>query len=272
MEQKAGELNMSETAVIIAVANQKGGVGKTTTVVNLGAALAERGFRTLLLDFDPQGNASSGLNVDTSQLELTMSNVLLGTDPLENCIEPTAEKNLFIAPSDMDLADAAMLVGSNQKYAFPQTLLRRAIDAVAGDFDYILIDCPPTLGLLTVNAFAAASTILAPVQCEYYALEGVRDLLSIVEQVQANINPSLEVGHFLLTMQQSTKLSKEVEADLRNTFGKKVFTTAIPRNVRLAEAPAHGTSILKFDTNSPGAQAYRKIAKELSHGRTPRIR
>ena len=257
--------------VVIAVANQKGGVGKTTTTVNLSAALAELGFRTLIIDFDPQGNASSGLDIDARRLDATMSEVLLGTESLENAIEATAEKNLFIAPSDKTLADAAAEVMTKDRVS-PNTRLRRAIESVSEDWDYIFIDCPPSLDMLTINAFTAASMIVAPVQCEYYALEGLRDLSWIVNEVKENLNPKLRVGHFLLTMFTHTTLANEVEADVRANYGDLVFKTVIPRNVRLAEAPSQGKSILKFDPSSPGAKAYRAVAKEMSNGATPRTR
>jgi chromosome partitioning protein len=257
--------------VVIAVANQKGGVGKTTTTVNLSAALAELGFRTLIIDFDPQGNASSGLDIDARRLDATMSEVLLGTESLENAIEATAEKNLFIAPSDKTLADAAAEVMTKDRVS-PNTRLRRAIESVGEDWDYIFIDCPPSLDMLTINAFTAAAMIVAPVQCEYYALEGLRDLSWIVNEVKENLNPKLRVGHFLLTMFTHTTLANEVEADVRANYGDLVFTTVIPRNVRLAEAPSQGKSILKFDPSSPGAKAYRAVAKEMSNGATPRTR
>jgi chromosome partitioning protein len=262
---------MSEKPVVIACANQKGGVGKTTTTVNLGAALAELGFRTLIIDFDPQGNASSGLNINVSQLESTMAEVLTGNATLETCVEPTAEKNLFVAASDKTLADAAAQITITDRVS-PNTRLRRAIQSVADDWDYIFIDCPPSLDILTINAFTAADMIVAPVQCEYFALEGLRDLTEIVEEVRKNLNGDLRVGYFLLTMYQRNRLAQEVEEDVRKNFGDRVFKAVIPRNVRLAEAPSMGQSILKYDSASPGAKAYRLVAKELSHGRTPRTR
>lgn len=262
---------MSSTdAKVIAISLQKGGVGKTTTAINLGAALAEIGFRTLIIDLDPQGNASSGLGVSIPEDAPTIAEVLRREETLDTIVEPTAEKNLFVAPAPkgQQLAEVeAQLVAE----MFPQPRLKDAIDAVRDDWDFILLDCPPTLGRLTVNAFMAADTVLAPVQCQYFALEGLRDLSEVVNQVQqANLNPKLTIGHYLLTMSESTKkLSQEVEAELRNAFGDKVFKSTIPYNVKLAEAPSMEMSVLKHASTSRGAKAYRAVAKELTHGRSP---
>lgn len=261
---------MSNTvAKVIAISLQKGGVGKTTTAINLGAAVAELGFRTLIIDLDPQGNASSGLGVSIPEDAPTIAEVLRREETLDTIIEPTAEKNLFVAPAPkgQQLAEVeAQLVAE----MFPQPRLKDAIDAVKDDWDFILLDCPPTLGRLTVNAFMAADTILAPVQCQYFALEGLRDLSDVVRQVQAALNPGLEIGHYLLTMSESTKkLSQEVEAELRNAFGKRVFKATIPYNVKVAEAPSMEMSVLKHASASRGAKAYRAVAKELTHGRSP---
>ncbi|MFM7263862.1 MAG: ParA family protein [Acidimicrobiales bacterium] len=257
------------SAQVIAISLQKGGVGKTTTAINLGAALAEQGFRTLIIDLDPQGNASSGLGVHPPEDAPTIAEVLRREETLDAIVEPTAEKNLFVAPapSGQMLAEVeAQLVAE----MFPQPRLKEAIDAFRDDWDYVLLDCPPTLGRLTVNAFMAADTVLAPVQCQYFALEGLRDLTAVVSQVQAALNPNLEIGHYLLTMSEgSKKLSTEVEQELRQAFGKKVFRNAIPYNVKLAEAPSTERSVLKHASSSRGAQAYRAVAKELSSGRKP---
>lgn len=255
---------------VVAVSLQKGGVGKTTTAINLGAALAELGFRTLIVDLDPQGNASSGLGVHPPDDAPTIADVLRREEQLENIVEPTAEKNLFVAPAPKGqmLAEVeAQLVAE----MFPQPRLKDAIDAIRDDWDYVLLDCPPTLGRLTVNAFMAADTVLAPVQCQYFALEGLRDLSEVVRQVRAALNPNLEIGHYLLTMaEQSKKLSQEVEGELRTAFNDKVFKAVIPYNVKLAEAPSMEMSVLKHASGSKGAQAYRAVAKELSRGRTPK--
>jgi chromosome partitioning protein len=247
-------------------------VGKTTTAINLGAALAELGFRTLIIDLDPQGNASSGLGIHPPDDAPTIADVLRREETLDSIVEPTAEKNLFVAPAPTGqmLAEVeAQLVAE----MFPQPRLKDAIDAVRDDWDYILMDCPPTLGRLTVNAFMAADAILAPVQCQYFALEGLRDLSEVVKQVRAALNPTLEIAHYLLTMSEGTKkLSQEVESELRNAFGEKVFKAVIPYNVKLAEAPSMQHSVLKHASTSKGAKAYRAVAKELSDGRKAKTR
>ena len=264
-------MNGSDT-VVLAISLQKGGVGKTTTAINLGAALAELGFRTLIIDLDPQGNASSGLGIHPHDDAPTIADVLRREETLDSIVEPTAEKNLFVAPAPTGqmLAEVeAQLVAE----MFPQPRLKDAIDAVRDDWDYILMDCPPTLGRLTVNAFMAADAILAPVQCQYFALEGLRDLSEVVKQVRAALNPDLEIAHYLLTMSEGTKkLSQEVESELRNAFGKKVFNAVIPYNVKLAEAPSMQHSVLKHASTSKGAKAYRAVAKELSNGRKAKTR
>ena len=257
------------SAEVIAISLQKGGVGKTTTAINLGAALAEQGFRTLIIDLDPQGNASSGLGVHPPEDAPTIAEVLRREETLDSIVEPTAEKNLFVAPapSGQMLAEVeAQLVAE----MFPQPRLKEAIDACRDEWDYILLDCPPTLGRLTVNAFMAADKILAPVQCQYFALEGLRDLTAVVQQVRAALNPSLEIAHYLLTMSEGAKkLSSEVESELRQAFGDRVFKNVIPYNVKLAEAPSTERSVLKHASTSKGAKAYRAVAKELSDGRKP---
>ena len=264
-------MNGSDT-VVLAISLQKGGVGKTTTAINLGAALAELGFRTLIIDLDPQGNASSGLGIHPPDDAPTIADVLRREETLDSIVEPTAEKNLFVAPAPTGqmLAEVeAQLVAE----MFPQPRLKDAIDAIRDDWDYILMDCPPTLGRLTVNAFMAADAILAPVQCQYFALEGLRDLSEVVKQVRAALNPDLEIAHYLLTMSEGTKkLSQEVESELRNAFGEKVFKAVIPYNVKLAEAPSMQHSVLKHASTSKGAKAYRAVAKELSNGRKAKTR
>ena len=264
-------MNGSDT-VVLAISLQKGGVGKTTTAINLGAALAELGFRTLIIDLDPQGNASSGLGIHPPDDAPTIADVLRREETLDSIVEPTAEKNLFVAPAPTGqmLAEVeAQLVAE----MFPQPRLKDAIDAVRDDWDYILMDCPPTLGRLTVNAFMAADAILAPVQCQYFALEGLRDLSEVVKQVRAALNPTLEISHYLLTMSEGTKkLSQEVESELRTAFGEKVFKAVIPYNVKLAEAPSMQHSVLKHASTSKGAKAYRAVAKELSNGRKAKTR
>jgi len=249
---------------IMAVANQKGGVGKTTTAVNLGAGLAEIGFRVLVVDLDPQGNATTGLGIDGRSFELSMYDVLMRDSKLEDAIEPTSMKNLFVAPATIDLAGAEIeLVPTFSR----ELKLRRALESVIGDFDYILIDCPPSLGLITVNGLAAADEVLVPIQCEYYALEGLGQLLRNVHLVQANLNEKLEVSTIVLTMYDArTKLAEQVADEVRIHFGNKVCRSVIPRTVRISEAPSFGQPITTFDPTSRGAIAYRELAKEVSGG------
>ncbi|MGA8724203.1 MAG: AAA family ATPase [Acidimicrobiales bacterium] len=249
---------------VIAVANQKGGVGKTTTSVNLGAALAELGFRVLVIDLDPQGNATTGLGIDARHFEQSMYDVLMRDTSLEDCVEPTSLKNLFVAPATIALAGAEIELVP----AFSRELkLRRAVESVIDDFDYVLIDCPPSLGLITVNALAAASEVLVPIQCEYYALEGLSQLTRNVHLVASNLNPKLDISTIVLTMYDArTKLSDEVAEDVREHFGTKVCRIIIPRTVRLSEAPSFGQPITAFDPTSRGAVAYRELAKEVSGG------
>jgi chromosome partitioning protein len=249
---------------VMAVANQKGGVGKTTTTVNLGACLAELGYRTLVVDLDPQGNASTGLGINPRDLEHTMYDVILHETPLEDCIEGSSVRNLFVAPASLDLAGAEIELVP----AFSRELrLRRAIDEVKDDYEYVIIDCPPSLGLLTVNGLAAATEVLVPIQCEYYALEGLGQLLRNVELVQKNLNPTLEVSAIVLVMYDArTKLADQVADEVRTHFADQVCRTVIPRTVRLSEAPSYGQPIITFDTSSRGAVAYRDLAKEVSGG------
>jgi chromosome partitioning protein len=249
---------------VIAVANQKGGVGKTTTTVNLGAALAELDYRVLVIDLDPQGNATTGLGIDGRNFEQSMYDVLMREVPLEDCIEPTSVKNLFVAPATIDLAGVEIELVP----AFSRELkLRRAVRAVVDDFDFILIDCPPSLGLITVNGLAAADEVLVPIQCEYYALEGLSQLLRNVHLVSTNLNDTLEVSTIVLTMFDSrTRLAVDVANEVRQHFADKVCRSVIPRTVRLSEAPSFGQPITVFDPTSRGAIAYRELAKEVSNG------
>ncbi|MGI8984492.1 MAG: ParA family protein [Acidimicrobiales bacterium] len=248
----------------VAVANQKGGVGKTTTAVNLGAALAELGYRVLVVDLDPQGNATTGLGINARNLQSSIYDVLLNDLDLEDCIEPTEVRNLFLAPATIDLAGAEIELVP----AFSRELrLRRALERVGSDYDFIFIDCPPSLGLLTVNGLAAATEVMVPIQCEYYALEGLGQLLRNVELVQRNLNPTLELGAIILTMYDArTKLSDQVTKEVRRHFGAKVCRNIVPRTVRLSEAPSFGQPIIVFDSTSRGAIAYRELAKEVSGG------
>jgi chromosome partitioning protein len=253
---------------VLAIANQKGGVGKTTTAVNLGAALAEAGFRVLVVDLDPQGNATTGLGLNPRDVNGSIYDVILNDRALEDCVEPTSLKNLFVAPATIDLAGAEIeLVPQMSR----ELRLKRAIDSVREQYDLVLIDCPPSLGLLTVNGLAAADDVIVPIQCEYYALEGLGQLLRNVGLVQSNLNRSLEVRGIVLTMYDGrTKLADQVEAEVREYFGPKVYRTVVPRTVRLSEAPSFGQPIIVFDSASRGARAYRDLAKEVSRGATRR--
>jgi chromosome partitioning protein len=250
---------------VIAVANQKGGVGKTTTAVNLGAALAEIDFRVLVIDLDPQGNATTGLGIDARSFELSMYDVIMRDNDLEDAIEPTSMKNLFVAPATIDLAGAEIeLVPSFSR----ELKLKKALESVIDDFDFVLIDCPPSLGLITINGLAAAGEVLVPIQCEYYALEGLGQLLRNVHLVQSNLNETLEVSTIVLTMYDGrTKLAEQVAEEVRTHFGAKVCRNVIPRTVRISEAPSFGQPITVYDPSSRGAISYRALAKEVSGGK-----
>jgi chromosome partitioning protein len=254
---------------IVAIANQKGGVGKTTTAVNLSAALAELGYRVLVIDLDPQGNATTGLGINARNLEASIYDVLMHDLPLEECIEPTTLRNLFVGPATIDLAGAEIELVP----AFSRELkLRRALAALGDDFDFTVIDCPPSLGLLTVNGLAAATEVLVPIQCEYYALEGLSQLLRNVNLVQGHLNPTLLISAVVLTMFDArTKLSEQVMFEVRDHFGPRVCRTIVPRTVRLSEAPSFGQPITVFDSSSRGALAYRELAREVSGGAPQRV-
>lgn len=248
-------------AIIVAIANQKGGVGKSTTAINLGAALAAADRRVLLVDLDPQGNTTSGLGVDRSTLKYSIYDALLSDQMLEDMTEATGVRNLFVVPATIDLAGAEIeLVSVFSR----ENRLSAALDGVSDDYDYIFIDCPPSLGLLTVNGLSAADEVLIPIQCEYYALEGVSLLIRNVELVSQNLNSKVHVAGVLLTMYDGrTKLAADVAGQVREFFGKTAYQTVIPRSVRLSEAPSYGEPIESFDPTSRGAIAYRYAAKEF---------
>jgi chromosome partitioning protein len=252
---------------ILALANQKGGVGKTTTAINLGTALAAIGERVLIVDLDPQGNASTGLGIDRRSRSCSTYDVLIGEAPLRDAVVPTAVPRLHIAASTMDLSGLELELGSTRDRAFR---LRDAIAALntnatpESDYSYVLIDCPPSLNLLTVNAMAASNAILVPLQCEFFALEGLSQLLQTVEQVRTTLNPSLSIHGIVLTMFDSrNNLSNQVVADVRQFMGAKVYNTMIPRNVRVSEAPSYGKPVLVYDLKCVGSEAYLKLATEV---------
>jgi chromosome partitioning protein len=253
---------------IIAVANQKGGVGKTTTAVNLGAALADLGYRVLVVDLDPQGNASTGLGVNARTVTGSTYQVLMQEAELDDCVEPTSVRNLFLVPATIDLAGAEIeLVPAMSR----ELRLRRALESIRDEYDITIIDCPPSLGLLTVNGLAAADGVLVPIQCEYYALEGLGQLLRNISLVRQNLNAKLDVHGIVLTMFDArTKLAEQVEQEVRNHFGSRVFKTVVPRTVRISEAPSYGQPVTVFDPSSRGAGSYRSLAEEVSRGATRR--
>ena len=252
---------MEHLAICLAIVNQKGGVGKSTTAVNLGACLGELGKRVLLIDSDPQGNASSGVGVMKSQVEGCMYDVLIEGRAIEEVIQPTAISGLEVAAATLELAGAEIELVATMSREYR---LKEALGPVQDKYDYILIDAPPSLGLLTINALSAATAALIPIQCEYYALEGVSQLMGTVRLVKEHLNPDLEIGGVLMTMYDArTNLSQQVVEEVRRFFGDKVFETIIPRNVRLSEAPSHGEPITLYDQHCRGAQAYRELAREL---------
>ena len=246
---------------ILAITNQKGGVGKTTTCVNLAASLAVNGKKVLLIDLDPQGNASTGSGIDKTHLEFSIYHVLINNKKLEEVIVKSEKGGFDVAPSNRELAGAEVeLVNEMAR----ETRLEQAIARLGQNYDYILLDCPPALNLVTVNALTAANTVMIPMQCEYYALEGLSDLVNTIKKVRAHLNPKLEIEGLLRTMfDNRNMLAHQVSAQLENHFGKKVYQTLIPRNIRLAEAPSYGVPVLFYDKSSKGAVAYLQLAEEI---------
>lgn len=245
----------------IAIANQKGGVGKTTTAINLAACLAEKGNHVLVIDIDPQGNTTSGLGISKKKLKETVYDMMLGECTLEECKTKSCMKNLYVLPSDVDLAGAEIeLIGVDNR----EFILKRLIDPVRDQYDFIIIDCPPSLNMLTVNAMTTANTVLVPIQCEYYALEGLSQLMHTIDLVQKRLNPDLEMEGVVFTMYDArTNLSLQVVENVKKNLHQNIYKTIIPRNVRLAEAPSHGMPINLYDSKSAGAEGYRQLADEV---------
>jgi chromosome partitioning protein len=246
---------------IVAVANQKGGVGKTTTAINLAASVAAKGYRVLLVDFDPQGNASSGVGYPRNKVELSVYDALVGDVALADVIRPTDITTLFVAPATTDLVGAEIeLITADRR----ERILADALDEVRDRFDYVVIDCPPSLGMLTLNALVAADGVVVPMQAEYFALEGISSLSSTIDKVRQAFNPRLTIDGVIFCMYDArTNLAAQVKGEVQSFFGDKVFETLVPRNVRLSEAPSHGKPALLYDFKSPGARSYLAVADEL---------
>lgn len=246
---------------IIAIANQKGGVGKTTTAINLASCLAEAGEKVLTIDLDPQGNMTSGLGVDKNEVENTVYELMLEECSIKESMTDTVVEGMKIIPSNVNLAGAEIeLLGINEK----EYILKNAVDYIRDDYDYIIIDCPPSLNMLTINAMTTADSVLVPIQCEYYALEGLSQLIHTIDLVQQRLNPELEIDGVVFTMYDvRTNLSNQVVDNVKTNLDAKIYETLIPRNIRLAEAPSHGLPINLYDSKSAGAESYRALAKEV---------
>lgn len=261
--QEVKRSNPLKKTKVLAVINQKGGVGKSTTVVNLSAALGEYKKKVLIVDLDPQGNTTSGYGIEKEELEYDIYDALLNDYPVEDLVMETCDPHVFAIPATIQLAGAEVELVS---VLGREATLKRILDPIKENFDYVFIDCPPSLGLLTINALMAADELLIPIQCEFYALEGVTKLLESMRMVKGRLNPDLDVFGVLLTMYDSrTTLSKQVAEEVNKYFGKKVFKTIIPRNVKLSEAPSHGVPVIQYARMSKGAIAYFKLAKEVIH-------
>jgi chromosome partitioning protein len=255
------KINRDTNIRVIAVVNQKGGVGKTTTTINIATALAAIGKRVLLIDFDPQGNATTGLGIDKSNCKQNVYNALIEGVNLNSITKATSVPNLFVLPSNVDLSAAEIELDQIEEREF---ILKQHIDSISDKYDYVLIDCPPSLGLLTVNALATANSILVPVQCEFYALEGLSHLIKTFQAIKKNFNPKLEIEGVVLTMyDRRYKLTEQVENEVRAIMRDYVFKTVIPRNIRLAEAPSHGKPAIIYDLHCQGSLAYVELAKEI---------
>lgn len=246
---------------VVAIANQKGGVGKTTTAVNLSACLGKKGKKTLLIDIDPQGNSTSGLGVDPREVELSVYDCIINEVDMDEVIVKTEFDNLWICPSNINLAGAELELVAKAEREF---VLKKAISKIKDKYDFILIDCPPSLGLITLNSFTATDSVLVPIQCEYYALEGLSQLTNTIKMIKKALNPELALEGVLLTMFDArTNLSIQVVDEVKKFFREKVFGTVIPRNVRLSEAPSFGQPIIEYDKNSRGAESYSELAEEV---------
>lgn len=259
--EEVSRAHPQESSQVIAIINQKGGVGKSTTAVDLSAALAQNGEKVLVIDFDPQGNATSGFGVDKDDLTSDIYDVIMANHPIGDCVHGTTQDGCYVVPATIDLAGAEIELVDRQGR---ERALRNALEPIRDAFDYVFIDCPPSLGILTVDALVAADSLLIPIQCEFYALEGLTKLLESMKRVKSHMNPGLNVFGVLMTMYDGrTTLSKQVVQEVRRFFGDKMFETVIPRNVKVSEAPSHGVPVNQYARMSKGALAYGRLAREV---------